>query len=140
MKPNQKAMWIFIVTFFGAFLTSVTAYIQYRDRVQSDKEATKSKLEAEDANQKLNQLLYEQKDSIQKVANLQANLLEANSQVIVLQKELLDNVTGNGNIPQLMILPASKSNSIIQFGVFLQNIHTTPIRGLEVVVNGFWHS
>ena len=133
---NKRTMSIFIFTCLGSLIAIVTGFIQYQDKIKSDKEAEASKLEAKQANQQLNQLLIDQKDSIQRVVDLQNELLTANDQIKDLQSELLGNVTGNGNKPLLMVVPASKSDSIVSLGVLLQNTKTTPLRGLQVVING----
>lgn len=137
-EKSKNYVTLFWVAVLGGLLTLASTWNSKFEESRSSKLA----LALNDSlisSQRLNtSLLLEQKDSTTKIMGSQFKLLEASEKlsfaddkIQTLQSKLIDNITGNGNVPVLSISPALGSKTRYVIGLIISNIGKTPIRGLK---------
>jgi hypothetical protein len=141
-KTNSKLYWlVFLVSISGAIWTTYHGY-------QSNQEETKRSIETKILNdsllhinntltkiQNLNtELLLEQRDSTRKIISINNKLYEINSNIQSIQKNISNNLIGDGNIPHLYIYQNLSEQNFHVVDFFIGNDGDTPIRGLKVYV------
>jgi hypothetical protein len=147
-QTSKSFKTTFAIAIIGGLLTLLSS-------INSNYEKEKSSVRAKEltdslfkSNSKLissqaltSKLLLEQKDSTSKIINsqdriikLNDNLYNANLKIQSLQGEVINNITGNGNVPVLVIAPATFSRDHYMLQLQISNMGTTPVRGLKAIL------
>lgn len=147
-RTSKTFLLIFIVALLGSVVTVSTNINSYIEKLNGSQKADSlNKALAVNngkliASQELNtKLLVNQNDSINQILTTQSKLIRSGEKLDsinhvngLLQKELLENIKGDGNVPYIEIFPGGVGKYSTNVVLIVYNKGKSPLRGLRAEV------